>query len=214
MRFQYVSYLFLIVLLSGCVSMLAGHQSTLTVYAPQVSSAPDSSWPVVNWDLSITKPSSTRMIDSSRILVRPTPNQLMFFHGIVWAQPAPELIEESVLHAFEDSARIKGVARSGTGISADYQLLMDIRRFEAVYVNANQPEVAVDLEVKLLDNQSQNIVGSRHLLLTSPITGKQSEAICTAFALVFEQLNRAVVSWTLTTGQNAAVRHKRQLNQR
>lgn len=194
--------------------MLAGHESTLIVYAPQVHSAADSSWPVVDWDLAITKPSSTRMIDSSRILVRPSSNQLMFFHGVVWAQPGPELIEESVLHAFEDSARIKGVARSGTGIGADFQLLMDIRRFEAVYVNANQPEAAVDLEVKLLDNHSQNIVGSRHFLLTSPITGKQPDAICTAFRVVFEQLNRAVVAWTLTAGQNAAALDKKQLNHR
>ena len=203
MRFFFVSSFFLAVLLSGCVSMLAGRQSTLHVFAPQRHVTPDGAWPVVDWDLAITKPSATRLIDSTRILVRSTPNQLMLFHGTVWAQPPTELIEDSILQSFEDSGHIKGVARAGTGIGADFQLLMDIRRFEADYTDSLKPEVRADLEVKLLDNRTQNIVAARNFSMTAAVDGRTSEAICLAFGRVLDQMNHAVVGWTLITGQTA-----------
>ena len=203
MRFLFISSLFLALLLSGCVSMLAGRQSTLSVFAPQLHVTSDAAWPEVDWDLAITKPSATRMIDSTRILVRSTPNQLMVFHGIVWAQPPTELIQDSILQSFEDSGQIKGVARAGTGIGADFQLLMDIRRFEADYTHSLKPEVRVDLEVKLLDNRTQNIVAARTFSMTASVDGATSEAICIAFGHVLDQMNHAVVGWTLTTGQSA-----------
>ncbi len=79
------------------------------------------------------KPSAARMVDSPRINVRPTPSQMEIYKGASWAQPATDMIEDTLLRGFEDSGRIRGVARSTAGIRADYKLSTDVRRFESDY---------------------------------------------------------------------------------
>src|SRR5690606_24101595 len=120
-------------LLAGCSLLGSGSRAPGTIFAPDVRVQPDPSWPSVPWQLSIADASAARMVDSPRISVRPTGSELQVYAGSSWAQPSTELLETTVLRAFEDSGRISGVARSDVGIRPDYRLLMDIRRFESDY---------------------------------------------------------------------------------
>ena len=100
-------------------------------------------------------------VDSPRINVRPTPSQLEIYKGASWAQPATDMIEDTLLRGFEDSGRIRGVARSTAGIRADYKLSTDVRRFESDYRGQATPTVVIEVNAKLIHVADQRVVADR-----------------------------------------------------
>jgi cholesterol transport system auxiliary component len=165
---------------------------------------PDPSWPTVAWQLSVTKPTAARVVDSARISVRPVPGELQVYKGVTWLQPSTDLIEATVLRALEDSGRIPAVARSGSGIRADYKLVMDLRRFESDYAGASVPSATIELTAKLLHASDQRIVASRTFLQVEPATGIEVAQVAGAFNQALEKLGGEVAGWVLTTGESDA----------
>ena len=118
----------LIAPIAGCNSLL-GPKETPTIYAPTPRVQADPAWPKVDWLLASERPSAARILDAARIAVRPTPGELQVYKGAMWASPPPDMLEDTVLRALEDSGKIPAAARNGAGIDADYRLIMDIRHF-------------------------------------------------------------------------------------
>ncbi|WP_435014428.1 ABC-type transport auxiliary lipoprotein family protein [Xanthomonas arboricola] len=187
--------------LGGCSVLTGGDKKPTTIYAPNVRIAPNPSWPQVSWQLSVSKPSAARVIDSPRINVRPTPGELQVYHGAGWAQPATDMLEDSVVRAFEDSGKIAAVARIGTGIRSDYKLAIDLRRFESDYAGQSLPSATIELNAKLLHAADQRVVASRTFLVARPSSGTDTAAVAAAFEQAMTQVTTELVGWTLVTGQ-------------
>lgn len=193
-------------LLASC-SVLGGKQrDPLTIYAPLVQVTPDQAWPTVDWQLEVTKPTAARVVDSSRIAVRPAPGELQVYKGATWSQPSTDLIETTVLRALEDSGKIPSVARAGSGIRADYKLVMDLRRFEADYAGAAIPSATIELTAKLLHASDQRIVASRTFLQLQPSSGTEVAQVTSAFEQALGKLTHDVVGWTLVSGEADALK--------
>ena len=189
-------------LLAGCSVLGNGKQrDPVTIYAPQVKVTPDPSWPSVTWQLAVAKPTAARVVDSPRIAVRPVPGELLVYRGVTWSQPSTDLIEATVLRALEDSGRIPAVARTGSGIRADYRLIMDLRRYEADYAGNAVPSATIELTAKLLHTTDQRIVASRTFLQAEPSAGVEVAHVAIAFDTALEKLGSQVVGWVLTTGE-------------
>jgi cholesterol transport system auxiliary component len=193
-------------LLGGC-SILSGNKEPATIYAPDPRVAPDPSWPQVAWQLEIARPESARMVDSLRIAVRPTPNELEVYRGASWAKTPSEQIADAVLRALEDSHKIAAVASKGSGMAADYTLLMELRRYEADYAGNALPAATIELNAKLLHSPDQAIVASRTFLEAVPASGTDTAAVAQAFASALGALANDLAGWTLTAGE--ANRHGR-----
>ena len=115
--------------LAGCGVL--PKREPIALYRPEAVVATDPAWPQANWQLRIARPYADDAHDSARILVRPQPGELQVYKGAAWTQPAPDLVLDTLLRAFDDSGRVAGVGRRGEGVGADYELLLDLRRFEA-----------------------------------------------------------------------------------
>lgn len=187
-------------LLGGC-SLLGGNKDTATIYAPDPRVPADPAWPSVQWQLSVSRPSASRMLDSLRIAVRPTPGELQVYKGASWAKTPTEQVEDTVLRALEDSGRIPAVARQGSGIAADYKLIMDLRRFEADYAGAAVPAATVEVNVKLLHAPDQDVVDARTFLQAVPASGTDVMMVTQAFEQALARIGHDIAGWTLTTGQ-------------
>lgn len=199
-----------LMLLTGCSVLGNGKQrDPVTIYAPQVKVTPDPSWPSVTWQLAVAKPTAARVVDSPRIAVRPVPGELQVYKGVTWSQPSTDLIEATVLRALEDSGKIPAVARAGSGIRADYRLVMDLRRYESDYAGKAVPSATIELTAKLLHTSEQRIVASRTFLQVEPSAGVEVAQVATAFDTALEKLGGEVVGWVLTTGEADASRDKR-----
>ena len=193
--------------LAGCSILDSKQDDPTTIYAPQPQVATDSSWPTVAWQLSVGKPTAPRVVDSPRIAVRPVPGELQVYKGASWAQPSTDLVESTVLRALEDSGRIPAVARAGSGIRADYKLVMDLRRFESDYAGAAVPSATIELNAKLMHASDQRVVASRTFLQVQPSSGTEVAQVTSAFDQALGKLGAEVVGWVLVTGE-ADAKHK------
>jgi len=187
--------------LSGCSLLSGGERDPVTIYSPSVQVQVDPSWPQVDWQLVIAKPSAARMVDSPRINVRPTPAELEVYKGATWAQPATDMIEDAVLRGFEDSGRIHGVARPATGIRADYKLALDVRRLEADYRGQSSPVAVLEVNAKLIHVVDQRVVADRTFRRTEDVGGTAVPAVAAAMERSLQQFTQEVVGWTLVQGQ-------------
>lgn len=193
--------------LSGCSLISSGSKTPTTLYAPDVRISAQPGWPQVSWQLVIAQPSAARLIDSPRINVRPTPGELQVYRDVAWAQPATDLLQDTLLRAFEDSGRIAGVARPDGGIRADYKLAIDLRRFESDYAGRPLPSATIELNAKLLHNADQRIAAVRTFLIAEPAAASDTEAVAAAFEAALTKATQALVGWTLVNGQRDALAH-------
>lgn len=191
----------LLATLAGCSILSSGDRNAVTIYSPAVQVKVDPSWPTVAWQLVLSKPSATRMVDSPRINVRPSPSELEIYAGATWAQPATDMIEDALLRGFEDSGRIGGVGRAAAGIRADYRLATDIRRFESDYRGQPTPTVVIEINAKLIHVVDQRVVIDRTFRQEQPVASTDVPAVTAAFEKGLNALTADVVGWALSSGQ-------------
>lgn len=193
-------------LLAGCSILGAvGSQDRTSLYAldPRIAAKPD--WPQADWQLAVSQPVSSRVTDSFRISVRPTPDEVQVYKGAAWAKRPSEMLEDTITRTLEDSGRIAAIARQGSGIAADYKLITDIRRFDADYANGDLPTATIEVNAKLLRTRDQAVVGSRTFLRAEPAATTAVDEVVNAFSRSLETVAGDMAGWVLVTG-NAARR--------
>jgi cholesterol transport system auxiliary component len=190
-----------LVALAGCTSLLGGGKQSPTIYAPDVRIQASPDWPQVRWTLAMGRSSGARVADGLRVAVRPSPNELQVYKGAQWVKSPGDMIEDSVLHALEDSGRIAGVARQGSGIAADYRLMLDVRRFESDYAGAATPAATIEVTAKLLHVRDQELAGSRTFLQAQPAATTAVPDVIAAFDQALTAVSGELAGWTLATGE-------------
>jgi cholesterol transport system auxiliary component len=189
----------LVATLPAC-SLLGGKKAPAPQFAPIARAAPDPSWPRVDAQLTIAPVQIARPYDSLRIAVRPTPQELQVYKDGVWAQRPSELLTASLLRTFEDSGRLRAVARAGTGVNGDYRLLLDVRRFEADYAGGATPSATLEVNAKLLRNETADVVASRTFTVAEPVAGTAVPQVVEAFDQALGMIGRDMGGWILSSG--------------
>lgn len=189
----------LVALMTGC-SVLGSSKTPSTIYAPEPTVSIDPSWPSVDWQLAIAHPEAARMIDTLRIAVRPSPGELEVYKGASWAKTPSDQLQDTVLHALEDSHKIPAVARQGSGMAADYTLLSELRRFEADYGGAAVPSATIEVNVKLLQATDQDVVATQTFRQSVPAGSTDTGAVARAFDTALGAIAHDIAGWTLTNG--------------
>ena len=195
--------------LAGCG--ILPKQETLALYDPTPRNSTtehvaDGAWPQASWQLQIARPYADTMHDSARILVRPKPGELQVYKGAAWTQPAPDLVLDTLMRAFADSGRLAGVARRGEGVSAQYELLLDLRRFESDYDGGTTPSARIEIGARLVHNADNRVVAGYVFDVTTPADGTDVAQISRAFEQSLGDATGQLIGWTLSEGQRDAAR--------
>jgi cholesterol transport system auxiliary component len=193
-------------LLAGC-TILGGPRQAPTIYAPESRGSADPAWPSVSWQLRTARPGAAQMLDSSRIVVSPVPGELQVYKGALWARTPTDMLEDGVLGTLEASGKIPAAARQGSGIAADYRLVMEIRHFQAEYAGAVLPSVVIEVSAKLLHAQDQTVVGSRNFRHVQAADGVAVAVVADAFSQAMGATSRDIAGWVLVTGQAHEASH-------
>jgi cholesterol transport system auxiliary component len=183
--------------LAGCG--LLPKQVPLALYRPEATIAADAAWPQVAWQLRIARPYADDTHDSARILVRPQPGELQVYKGAAWTQPAPDLVLDTLVRAFDDSGRVAGVGRRGEG-----ELLLDLRRFEADYDGGTTPNARIVLGARLVRNDDDRVVASHVFEADVPAGGTAVPEVQRAFSQGLGTVATQLIGWTLAEGRRDA----------
>lgn len=189
-----------LVLLAGCA--LGGPKTEVSVYAPQSRIQVDPTWPTVDWQLTIGPPDTHALLDSQRIAVRPSPDRLQTYKGARWADTAPEMVQLTLVEAFEDSGKIAAVSRWGGG-RGDFGLYTDLRAFETVY-EGGSPKVVVEIQARLVKfRDGGGLVSARRFRTEVTPAGADIEPVVAAFGDAMAEVGAEIVGWTLVEGERA-----------
>ena len=149
-----------------------------------------------NRQLLISEPSALKALDSEKIVIRPAPSAIQYLANSQWSDRLPNIVQDKLVQAFENSGQVGGVGRPGDGLAIDYKILTAIRAFE---IRADRGEQAVvELSAKVLNDRNGVVVSSKVFRASVPVTGSGNAAYVQSLDRAFENVVRDLVSWTLS----------------
>ncbi|MBP6596529.1 MAG: membrane integrity-associated transporter subunit PqiC [Arenimonas sp.] len=188
-------------LLAAC-SPLGGPRTEFRVFAPTTTVQADAAWPQADWQLTVMAVAANPMLDSPRIVVRPTDHVVQTYRGVRWADRSQELLETAVVDAFEESGKLSAVGRMANTARGDFALFMEVRAFETVYRDG-QPEAVIEVQanlVQLRGSSSGTATASRRFRQVVPGSAPEVEAMVEAFSEAMSGMSADLVGWTLVEG--------------
>ncbi|MFM2043920.1 MAG: hypothetical protein RLY86_2496 [Pseudomonadota bacterium] len=164
--------------------------------------------PRVEWQLLVETPLAHAGIDTTRVALQQSGNQLTYFSNANWVDTAPEMVQQLLVESFENTNRIVSVGREATGLRADFILKSDLREFHAEYGGGepgkDAPEAHVRLVTKLVRMPRRNIVAGDTFLARVRATGPDMVDIVRAFDEAMDAVMRRAVEWTIRQGASNA----------
>ncbi|PIB91351.1 ABC-type transport auxiliary lipoprotein family protein [Caulobacter sp. FWC2] len=143
----------------------------------------------------------TRAAAGDRILTV-TNGEVAYIADARWVSPAFILFEEAVARAFEnDPGRARLIGR-GEVAKADLVLRLEVRTFEADYVNGpkSAPEVVVRVRGVLNRNSDRTLVGDQTFEAKVKAADNRVSAIVPAFDQANAKVLSDVVAWVNAAG--------------
>src|SRR5581483_35427 len=98
--------------------------------------------------LAVADPTALIMFESRKIMVRPDDPDDPAFAGAEWGDSIPKLVQSKIIQSFENAGLARTVVRPMEGVTANRQLLIDIRKFQLTKLP--RPSAEVEFQVKIL----------------------------------------------------------------
>jgi len=146
--------------------------------------------------LAVGRPRAPVSLDTERIAIAGPATRFDYYAGVRWAEPAPLMLQALLVRALADDGRFATVVAVPTRVPSDYQLEIELRRFEAESEGSGAPVVQVAMQVTLIDSRR----GAR--LASFPATASVSAAadrrsdVLTAFDAATHQVIASIVAAT------------------
>jgi phospholipid/cholesterol/gamma-HCH transport system substrate-binding protein len=165
---------------------LATYDLTAPATFPPIEKVPEA-------QLVVPDPTALNVLDSEKILTRSAAGVSASLADAQWSDTVPKLVQMKLMQAFENAAALGAVSRPLEGVTGDYQLLLDIRRFQITV--AAEPSAEVELTAKVLDGKGR-IIETRTFRATAPATGLGPAAAASALDQAFGTAATELVAWT------------------
>ena len=183
-------------LLTAC-SILPKSQPVQVYLLPE-HNQPASQAAAVSWSLRLNTPQTSQALNSTRIAVVPQANEFSTYAGSSWSDPAPRLLRNHLLNAFQNDGRVSALSSDDANLQADLQLGGELQAFQSEYRDGSV-NVVIRLQARLIDNR-QRILASQRFEVIQPVDGTAVTAVVSAFGQASDQLATQLLSWTLTQG--------------
>ncbi|SDU22823.1 ABC-type transport auxiliary lipoprotein family protein [Halopseudomonas salegens] len=148
--------------------------------------------------LRINTPSAGFVHSSPRMLVNPQGNQLSTYKGSRWSDPAPALIRDYLVHAFNGAGLVSDVSTDEQALHADVHLGSELRRFQVVYPDG-PIRVVIDFKARLIDPGSRRTLASENFLIEQPLSDPHVASVVEGYGLAAQQLAEQLLAWAART---------------
>lgn len=180
--------------LGGC--SLLGERTPVTLYDLPAEPLTPSSGTATDLTLRLATPGASGLLVSPRILVVPQPNQPQVYSGVRWVNNMPQLLRDRIADAFLEDGRLPRLIHAESMVSAEVELISNLRAFHSEYVNGT-PEAVIILDARLVDARSQHLIDGRRFTHRHPAGSEAIPDVVEAFGVASDNLMRDLVDWTL-----------------
>lgn len=185
----------------GTFSLLAActilpKSEPLQVYLLPSHNTPANQATALSWSLRLNTPQASQALNSTRIAVLPQTNEFNYYAGSSWSDPAPRLLRNHLLNAFQSDGRIAALSSDNDNLQADLQLGGELQAFQSEYRDGNV-SVVIRLQARLVDRQHR-ILASQRFEVIQPVKGTAVPAVVRAFGQASDLLAAQLLVWTLS----------------
>jgi cholesterol transport system auxiliary component len=156
---------------------------------------------MVAQQLLVDVPFAPAQIDTTRVALSRSPTTIDYFANAAWGDRAPLMVQALLIESFETTRKIVGVSRDEAGLRADYILMPELRRFEAIYAPSGvvdaPPTVFAQLLVRLVRMPDRTIVGETVAERRETAARNSMEIIVEAYNDALGGVMKDIVTWTL-----------------
>lgn len=143
----------------------------------------------------IPEPQAIKTLDSNQIVVKPTPFTVEYLENSQWSDRLPRMVQLRFVQAFENTGRVAAVGVPGQGLAIDYQVVMEIRKFE-IDIDGGTDAV-IEIAVKALNDRNGTVRATRVFTARAPVSGTGNPAFVSALNAAFDEVTGEIVTWTL-----------------
>jgi cholesterol transport system auxiliary component len=144
--------------------------------------------------LVIAEPTALSIFDSERIVIRSAGEQVSYLTDAQWSDRLPRLVHTRIVQAFENANRLRAVGRPGDKVTADFQLLVDVRAFQVTVGETVNAEV--ELSAKVVSDRSGRIFAAQVFRTVIAVPdGTTGPAAIAALETAFQRVAVDMVLW-------------------
>lgn len=190
----------LVVLLSSSACSILPKPEPSDVYRLPSAQTEKTATTAVGWSLRLAKPQSSEALSSANIAVIPQGNLISSYKASRWSDPAPVLLRNRLLDAFQRDGRVQRLSSDDSNLQADFELGGELQAFQTEYQGQNA-EVVIRFDARLVRGNDQRILASRRFEVRQPLSDKQVPGVVAGFGQASDRLMEQVVAWTVERGQ-------------
>jgi phospholipid/cholesterol/gamma-HCH transport system substrate-binding protein len=143
--------------------------------------------------LAVAEPTALIMLDTQKLVLRsPSGSRTAMAGNAQWGDSLPKLIQSRIIQTFENATSAAAVSRAVDNLSADRQLLLDIRSFDLV--TGEQPVATVEIAAKMVGEGSR-VLDARTFSATAPASSTDAAAVAAALNQAFGKVATEMVVW-------------------
>ncbi|MEY4966452.1 MAG: hypothetical protein RL274_2035 [Pseudomonadota bacterium] len=198
--------------LSACGKDLLGPPEAGPLYPVRPTFTAPSGGEKVSWALAVMRPDVPSGLDTDRIALLQANGTLDYYAKATYPERVPAAVQRALVDGFESSGRIIAVAREQDTLHADYNLVTEVKDFEAKYsMQDGIPQAVVVINAKLATAHGRKVVGSFIASKTVAASVNSTGAAVQALSQALNEAVTEIVNWALVTapplapGQSAEV---------
>lgn len=146
--------------------------------------------------LRIVTPRAADALDSTRIAVLPTGDEVAVYQGVRWSDRAPVLLRNRLFDAFQASGAVAALSLDENNLQADLELGGTLRAFQSEYRDG-RPVVVIRYDALLSNASAHQIIAARRFDIAVPATDTTVPRVVQAFGAASDQLAAQVLPWVL-----------------
>jgi cholesterol transport system auxiliary component len=144
--------------------------------------------------LAVEQPTALQILDTEKVVISPNPGEVAYLTDAQWVDRLPKLMQARIVQSFENSTRIRAVAKTQDRVSADYILVIDVRQFGIQAYDG--PQAVVELSVKIVYQRGGRIAAGTVLTSRIAASGTSGQAATLALDQAFSDVLVQMVKWT------------------
>jgi phospholipid/cholesterol/gamma-HCH transport system substrate-binding protein len=143
--------------------------------------------------LAIPEPTAVAMLQTQRMLFSPV-GDVTGFADFLWADSIPKLVQARLIDSFENYDIAHAPLRTTDLGQADYQLLIDIRRFRIA--TDGETRVEIGLSARIVDKAGK-VIASRLVESSEKLDKVVPAPAVAAFDAAFARIAKELIGWTV-----------------
>lgn len=183
---------------AGCQGLIPGaSRDPPRLYELSPKSTFDPALPRIRGQLVVETPEAASGLTTSKIAVKQKVTTLDYYARSEWSDLAPRLVQTKLIESFENTRKIVGVGREGSGLRSDYVLKSELRHFEAQLYEGAKPQIHVVINVKLVKMPEREIVANQSFERKHEAASADIDALIDAFDEALGGALKRIVEWSL-----------------